>query len=88
MLYSPRGRKKDGSGEESSRLIEIRGSNRMERRLTGKYGGGLGRKEEKAIWNGGVEEAGSFKKNGPILYFSRNEHFLSISPAPLPDSFF
>ena len=32
--------------------------------------GGVRKKEKTQIRNGGVEDAGSFKKNGPILYFS------------------
>ncbi len=45
----------------------------MERELTGGRGGGEKEREDPTR-NGGVEEAGSFKKNGPILYFPRNEH--------------
>ncbi len=80
---------KAGSGEAFSSETEIRSGSRMERRLMEKRigGGELRGKEKTATRNGGVEEAGSFKKNGPILYFSRNEHLLLISPAPLPDSF-
>ena len=48
-------------------------------RLTAGRGGGKRRKEKTPTWNGGVEDAGSFKKNGPILYFSRNDHILLIS---------
>ncbi|MBA7551305.1 hypothetical protein ES705_43844 [subsurface metagenome] len=60
----------------------------MEGRLTEERGGGeLRKKEEKATRNGGVEETESFKKNGPILYFPRNDYLLLLSPAPLPDSF-
>ena len=44
----------------------------MENRLTEKRGGGKSRKEKARARNGGVEEAGNFNKNGPILYFSRN----------------
>jgi len=49
----------------------------MEKRLTEKRMGGLRKKEKTQTGNGGIEDAGSFKKNGPILYFSCNEH-LSI----------
>ena len=43
----------------------------MEKRLTEERGGGELRKKEKtATRNGGVEKAGSFMKNGSILYFS------------------
>ncbi len=49
--------------------------------------GGLRKKEKTTTRNGVVEEAGSFKKNDPILYFSRNDYLLLVSPAPLPDSF-
>jgi hypothetical protein len=43
----------------------------MERRLTEKrIGGGLRGKEKTATRNGGIEDAGSFKKNGSILCFS------------------
>ena len=59
----------------------------MERRLTVKRGGGKKGKEKTPTRNVGVEDAGSFKKNGPILYFSRNEYLLLTSPASLPDSF-
>ncbi len=47
-------------------------------RLTEKRigGGELGKKDKTAIRNGGVEDAGSFKKNGPILYLSRNGYIL------------
>ena len=49
----------------------------MERRLTEERGGGgLGRKEKTLTRNGGVEEEASFMKNGPILYFSRNDYLL------------
>ncbi len=51
-------------------LNEIRYGSRMERRLTdGRGGGEKRRKDKKATRNGGIEEAGSFRKNGPILYF-------------------
>ena len=75
---------KAGSDEESSSLIEKRGGNRMEMRLTEKrVGRGLRWKEKTLIRNGGVEEAGSFKKNGPILYFSRNDYLrIDFSPPP------
>ena len=49
--------------------------------------GGKRRKDKSQIRNGWVEEAGSFKKNGPILYFYRNDYLLFLSQAPLPDSF-
>ncbi|MBA7583882.1 hypothetical protein ES708_25833 [subsurface metagenome] len=56
----------------------------MEKRLTEKRVGGGIKKEKTATWNGGVEEAGSFKKNGPILYFSvsldRTRHSKRITP--------
>ena len=75
-------------GEEFSSLAEMRVGSRMERRLTGKrIGGGLRGKEKTATRNGGVEDTESFKKNGPILYFSRNDYLLLLSPATLPDSF-
>jgi len=35
-----------------------------------RIGGELGKNEKTLTRNGGVEEAGSFKKNGLILYFS------------------
>ncbi len=51
----------------------------MEKRLTELRGGGeLGKKEKTLTRNGGVEEAGSFKKNGPILYFSISSDRTSI----------
>ena len=60
----------------------------MEGRLTEERGEGELRKKEKTLTrNGGVEDTGSFQKNGPILYFSRNEHLLLISLVHLPDSF-
>ena len=42
----------------------------MEKRLRELRGGGKRGKEKMATRNGRVEEAGSFKKNSPILYFS------------------
>ncbi len=60
----------------------------MERRLMEKRGGGgLGRKEEKTIWNGGVEESGSFKKTVRYCISPITIIFFSLFPAPLPDSF-
>ena len=52
----------------------------MERRLTDERGGGVRREEKTRTRNGGVEEARSFKENGPILYFSRNGYLLLIPP--------
>ncbi len=75
------------SCEKFSSVNEIRGGSRMERRLTDGRGGGKRRKDKKATRNGGVEEAGNFKKNGPILYYSRSDYLLMIFPVPLPDSF-
>ena len=76
------------SGEEFSSLAETRGGNRMERRLTEERGGGDLRKKKKTLKrNEWVEDAGNFKKNSPILYFSRSEYLLLVSPAPLSDSF-
>jgi len=51
-------------------------------RLTGRRWGGKRRKEKTSTRNGGVEEAGSFKKNGPVLYFSPNDYLLLLSPHP------
>ena len=47
-------------------------------RLTEERGGGKRRKEKTQVRNGGVEDTGSFKKNGPILYFSISSDRTSI----------
>jgi len=71
FLSCPPGRiAKAGSGEEFSSLAKIRDGSGMVERLTAGRGGGKRRKEKTATRNGGIEDAGSFKKNGPILYFS------------------
>ena len=68
-------------GEEFSSLTEIRVGSRMVSRLTEERGGGRGR-EKTQIRNEGIEVAGGFKKNGPILYFPSNDYLLLISPPP------
>ncbi len=50
----------------------------MERQLMEKRGGGKRGKEKTPTRNEGVEEAGSFKKNCPILYFSISSDRTSI----------
>ncbi len=39
-------------------------------------------KEKTPARNEGVEEAGSFKENGAILYFSRNDDIILTYPSP------
>jgi hypothetical protein len=39
-------------------------------------------KEKTPARNEGVEEAGSFKENGAILYFSRNDYLILTYPSP------
>ena len=64
---------------EFSSVTEIRGGSRVEKRLTGGRGGVRG-KEKILTRNGRFEEAGSFKKSGPIFYFYRNDYLILISP--------
>ena len=50
-------------------------------RLSGGRGAVRG-KEKTPARNEGVEEAGSFKENGAILYFFRNDYLILTYPSP------